>query len=297
MEIEELINNLDDIIIYDHYFQKELKDEEAAIMHKSERQNGEPMDHIQAFLGMIIDPIPEKPFNRTNDAFGVTYAKAFEVFASALLGEMDQLKTFQVNGQANDQGADIIAKDKNGKIVEVCQVKLGSYFQSGKGNAIVLQLVGTCFLFGVTRGIIFSNEPRNSLKEPTMVILREVARKGINITTMFREDIEIELEKKELEKAFIINHINSKLPIKNPNELVSYEINCACGKTFKFLKKWSLRTDIYWHQRAERDNDPNSVIVQHRQQGCDRNIDWINPLNKLMKEEESSLENTSVFNP
>ena len=222
-------------------------------------------EHIRTILAMIIDPIPKQQFNQTCSAFGVTYAKAFEVFASALLGEMDRSKRFEVSGQANDRGADILAINRQGGMIfGVCQVKLGSYFSSGKGNGIVLQLVGTCVLFGVHNGIIISNESRSSLTKNTNKIIEEVAQKGYHIKTMFLEDIEKLLRDEKVRKAFIINHFNSIIPRKDEAR-IAYKMKCSCYRTFERRTEWSLRTDLYWQKLAERENLDRRFVKHNRE--------------------------------
>ncbi len=214
----------------------------------------EVFEWIGIFLNMIIDPIPNKPYNQTYYAFGVTYATAFEYFAAALLREMNHDKQYEVSGQSNDKGADIKGY-KNNEIVEVGQVKMGlSYFQGGKGNSIVLQLVGTCVYFGVKKGIIISSESKESLTKNTQDIIDTIAKSdvAINIETIFIEDIEEIMKNGDVSKAYIIENFNSEMPKKYPAG-VPFEISCTCGQKWKGNTTWSLRTKIYEIRQRMRD--------------------------------------------
>ncbi len=236
-------------------------------------------NHIETFLDMIIDPIPNKQYNQINDAFGRTYAKAFEVFAAALLGQMNHDIHYNVSGQSNDKGADIKVRDKKGKLVEVCQVKLGSsHFQGGNGNAIVLQLVGTCAYFGVKKGIIFSSESRNSLSKNTQEIIDTIAKSevAIEIETIFIEDIKKKLKLDIVKKAFILHHFNSAMKKTSPAG-VMYSIPCTCNHLgFRGKTTWSLRTKIYELRREVRDKNINSFIYNHLVCTFGHTIQWNN---------------------
>ncbi len=238
-KVEDLHQNLQEVTLEEH-------DERERLVEWGE-----------IFLNMIIDPIPDKNFNETNLAFGRTYAYAFEVFVTALLGEMyHDIHEYKVSGQSNDKGADVQGRNENGKIVEVGQVKMGSsYFKGGKGNAIALQLVGTCVYFNVKKGIIISSESKESLTPHTQDIIETVKNSdaAIKIETLFIEDIKEKLKDDNVSKAFIIDQFNKVMPKKSKTN-VTFVIPCSgCDKTWKCYTPWSIRTKIYEIRRKMRD--------------------------------------------
>ncbi len=155
-----------------------------------------------------------------------------------------------------------------------------SYFQGGKGNAIVLQLVGTCVLFDVKKGIIISSESKESLKKEKKKKLNEIiaeiakTKEAIQIETIFMEEIKEMLKDDNVRKAFIIEHFNSVMPKTYPAG-ISYRIPCTCGHEFTGETRRSLRIKIYEQRRLVRAKNMNSDIYKHIKE-TEHKIDWDN---------------------
>ena len=138
----------------------------------------------------------DKPNTKALFFHGVPTSRAFEFFAAAFIAWIEHCPlssiTVDVTGGANDRGVDGILK-KDGEKEAVIQVKCGKFFKNGKGNSIVLQLVGSCLFHGVHRGIIVSNESSGQLKQSTKDIIHTLssqqAKYEIKIETFFLNNI------------------------------------------------------------------------------------------------------------
>lgn len=130
-----------------------------------------------------------------HDHQGPALHRVWEYFATALLPNCglfgDNAVRAKHNGGPNDWGADVLLYSSQGEEekLAVVQVKGGRYFQNGKGNSIVLCLVGSCVCYGVTEGIIFSSESDKKLTDKTEELIEEFKRRGYTIQCLFIEDI------------------------------------------------------------------------------------------------------------
>lgn len=137
---------------------------------------------------------------------GTPMHRKWEYFATALLPSCELFEDEKAvyryaehRGGRNDKGTDVVLYSTRNPVglEVVVQVKGGRYFEGGKGNSIVLSLVGSCVYHRVRRGIIFSSESRAKLTQNTKTLIEdfqedteEEESKGYIIQCLFKEDIE-----------------------------------------------------------------------------------------------------------
>lgn len=133
--------------------------------------------------------------NAGTTRYGTTPAQVWEYFAVALLPCFSR-QLFgrgpvhaEHCGKVDDKGADVLLYYPPEKLKAVVQVKRGKYFEKGKGNNVVLCLVGSCVYYGVHTGIIFSNESAEELKASTKELIEEFGKRGYTIKCLFKANI------------------------------------------------------------------------------------------------------------
>ena len=141
---------------------------------------------------------------------GTPMHRKWEYFATALLPRCklfeDETAVYRYPehcGGPNDKGTDVLLYSSRGskKPEVVVQVKGGRYFESGKGNSIVLSLVGSCVYHGVRRGIIFSSESRAKLTQNTETFIEEFQEEDTEEETPEEEESSEEEESTEEEDS------------------------------------------------------------------------------------------------
>ena len=149
------------------------------------------IDYHKALLKTIwkyVEAILEQDEgNKKDKRFGTTPAIVWELFATALFEAEGRVA--EHCGGANDKGVDVLLYDKSRKVEAVVQVKRGGYFGRGQGNSIVLSLIGSCVLYNVREGIIFCNEFRSALKQPTKNLIKEFSGQNYKVYCCFIENI------------------------------------------------------------------------------------------------------------
>lgn len=149
-------------------------------------------DTIKAHCRNILDFIcdPDKDARKKDSIMETTLAVAFEYYIAALCKVSWPQYEVNHSGRAGDRGVDIMLTDKDQKKV-VVQVKTGNFFKDGKGNSIILQLIGSCVLHDATVGWVFCD--RGQLTRETEKVIQLFQSKGYAIRCFFREEIENEL--------------------------------------------------------------------------------------------------------
>ena len=164
------------------------------------RQREQEKESVKAFqdLHSIVEEISKITTvgNMWDPKYGATPALVWEYFATAFLPHCwgrDDLYAEHIGGP-NDMGADVLLYRKPKQLKAVVQVKRGQYFEEGKGNSIVLGLVGSCVYYGVRRGIVVSNEVYEKLKdkkrENLKELIEEFEHRGYEIKCFFRCEIQ-----------------------------------------------------------------------------------------------------------
>ena len=150
--------------------------------------------------------------NVRDEGYGATLSCVWEYFATALLQESPEYfgvegpLTAEHSGKANDWGVDVhVYTQEPRRLIAVVQAKRGNFFSTGKGNSIVLSLIGSCVCFGTTRGIIFSNEPsaRHRLKRNTCDLIKVLREKEYTVQCLFMDDIWKMVEELESKHAVL----------------------------------------------------------------------------------------------
>ncbi len=124
--------------------------------------------------------------------YGTTLAKAWEFVATVLLSRLYRAKGLYAEhcGGRNDKGVDLLLRRRGtGELEAVVQVKRGRFFETGKGNSVVLCLVGSCVLHNVKEGVVFSNEEKDKLTKNTRELITQFEEQGYKIRCLFMDDI------------------------------------------------------------------------------------------------------------
>ena len=153
-------------------------------------------------LDIIGRYFEEMAGNEMHLEYGRSLPRVWEYFATALLQGYPRLfgvegpVTAEHSGGANDWGVDVhVYTQEPRRLIAVVQAKRGNFFSTGKGNSIVLSLIGSCVCFGTTRGIIFSNEHSADLTRQTRDLISTLGKKGYTVRCLFKNDIKKMVEK------------------------------------------------------------------------------------------------------
>ena len=151
---------------------------------------------LELIQGHIDKIVSAEDGRKRDEELHTTYAIAWEYFATAFLQQVNKPKgiTAEHCGRADDKGADVLLRSPNSRLKAVVQVKLGKFFSKGKGNQIVLCLVGSCVYYGAKEGVVFSNESDKTLTDHTKETIRGLECGGYKIECYFIERIECEME-------------------------------------------------------------------------------------------------------
>ena len=151
---------------------------------------------LELIQGHIDKIVSAEDGRKHDEELHTTCAIAWEYFATAFLQLVNKPKgiTAEHCGKANDRGADVLLRSPDSRLKAVVQVKRGKFFSKGKGNQIVLCLVGSCVYCGAKEGVVFSNESDKTLTDCTKETIRGLERGGYKIECYFIERIEREME-------------------------------------------------------------------------------------------------------
>lgn len=144
---------------------------------------------IMAFFRIFVESLinPLRKANVVTDYPELRPCELWERFAEYYLrfintGLLPQFygETVIHTGKRNDRGVDVQC-DWNGQRA-VVQVKRGSFFGTGKGNDIVLKLIGSMVISGATFGIIFTNESyETDVKADAKELIQIARNQNLNI--------------------------------------------------------------------------------------------------------------------
>lgn len=186
--------------------------EERDLRKEIKGLRGRFLEELKKLLNFVLDP--SKVGNAKHDELGgKTPAAVWECFITALL-QVDDTCNDSVEhvGGANDVGIDILLRDiRAGTNTQVVQVKRGKFLSSGKGNAIVLQLVGSMVYYGVKKGALYCSEKRSVLTDHTKKVMKAFEEKGYTIRVFCKEDIELLLEYASRKCSYFIDQLIDSL--------------------------------------------------------------------------------------
>lgn len=167
-------------------------DESSAVKDAIQRLKGDIGKRDERYFTTVYKLVSEVLKLMKED---IALHRVCEYFATALLPHWKLLRGTPVYGEhcggPNDKGADVLlCSSSDERIKVVVQVKGGQYFHTGKGNSIVLSLIGSCVYYGVTKGIIFSSESAEKLTGNTKRLIEILGMRGYRIECLFIEDIQ-----------------------------------------------------------------------------------------------------------
>lgn len=186
--------------------------EEESLLEEIEELRGSFLEELKKLMSFVLDP--SKVGNVKHDELGgKTPAAVWECFITALLQVDDHIvDSVERVGGANDVGIDILLRNiRAGTNTQVVQVKRGKFLSIGKGNAIVLQLVGSMVYYGVEKGALYCSENRSALTDRTKKVMKAFEEKGYTIRVFCKEDIELRLEYGSRECSCFIDQLIDSL--------------------------------------------------------------------------------------